>query len=411
MNFGTVFPGEKYTPSAAQQNLLNQMLSNYNTGMTVGGVPDNSLLKQSTRVYVHSSIDIPAASPVFIEPPTEQPDSGTPIIYRAVQPGEESTGAILGVTEQPISATGCAPAIIAGLAFCCVDYAEITEETYCGFVEPGNGCFVPSTSGYRLLYSKGTPEAFGFGWLLLGGANSSQSLEAPGYFVPRLIYNADHVYLTFDALPPGIRVFNRNFAFTPLPEIDITGVADGATVALKLAGFTAVDESDFGGPLFYYTLDAPGDQTHAKYLSGSLPYISLVRISVSEDGIISVPNTHILSAGTVQMGGSYDPLIAPLWGTQTREFIIRPARSAMYPYPSDDAVLLWPLQENNLSNKMLCLKLSYPEDDAEPREPIYDVVYSDTLVNGDMSAELCYDTGNMNRNDNASMNFFIRYLL
>lgn len=245
MNFGTVFPGEKYTPSAAQQNLLNQMLSNYNTGMTVGGVPDNSLFPQSTRIYVRDpdGYSLVFGQVVYIIGTSGTPDVYGNIVYDAVS-YSRLNGAYAGIAVMEATTSSLTPvatAVISGLAICLVDYSDITTTSYVGKVETGKrNQLTPSSSGYDLLYSTGTPNGTGYGIVLLSGQ------DFPKYLFDVKVYQqADEegntrTYANIYNVPKLIRMFGWQKISPLIPAvIDITeALTQGRVeIGVKVVGF------------------------------------------------------------------------------------------------------------------------------------------------------------------------------
>ena len=266
MNFGTVFPGEKYTPSAAQQNLLNQMLSNYNTGMTVGGVPDNSLFPQSTRVYVrdHDGYSLQFGQVVYIIGTSGSPDVYGNIVYDAVS-YSRLNGAYAGIAVMEATTSSLTPvatAVILGLAICLVDYSDITTTSYVGKVEAGKrNQLTPSDTGYDLLYSTGTPNGTGYGIVLLGGQEFLNYLFGVSVFQQADEEGNTHTYAHIYSVPKWIKVFGRERMSPLVPSvIDITeALAQGRVeIGVKVVGFDN-ESISAGNPVCQYVVNGYED--------------------------------------------------------------------------------------------------------------------------------------------------------
>lgn len=262
MNFGTVFPGEKYTPSATQQNLLNQMLSNYNTGMTVGGVPDNSLFPQSTRIYVRepNGYSLVFGQVVYIIGTSGTPDVYGNIVYDAVS-YSRLNGAYAGIAVMEATTSSLTPvatAVISGLAICLVDYRGITTTSYVGKVEAGKRSeLIPSATGYDLLYSTGTPNGIGYGIVLLGGQDFPNYLFGVSVYQQANEEGNTRTYAHIYRGPEWIKVFGRERTSPLVPSvIDITeALAQGRVeIGVKVVGFDNEDITK-GNPVCQYVIN------------------------------------------------------------------------------------------------------------------------------------------------------------
>lgn len=284
MNFGTVFPGEKYTPSATQQNLLNQMLSNYNTGMTVGGVPDNSLFPQSTRIYVREpdGRTLAFGQVVYIIGTSGTPDVYGNIVYDAV-PYFRLNGAYAGIAVMEATTSSLTPvatAVISGLAICLVDYSDIITTSYVGKVEAGNRSqLMPSATGYDLLYSTGTPNGTGYGIVLLGGQDFTKYLFGVSVYQQADEEGNTRTYANIYRVPEWIKVLGLERMSPLVPSIiDITeALAQGIVeIGVKFVGF---DNENFGGghPVCQYVINGYSDSRPLQ------PYRSFVVIDTDLD--------------------------------------------------------------------------------------------------------------------------------
>lgn len=262
MNFGTVFPGEKYTPSATQQNLLNQMLSNYNTGMTVGGVPDNSLFPQSTRIYVRepNGYSLAFGQVVYIIGTSGTPDVYGNIVYDAVS-YFRLNGAYAGIAVMEATTSSLTPvatAVISGLAICLVDYSDITTTSYVGKVEAGNRSqLIPSATGYDLLYSTGTPNGTGYGIVLFGGQEFPKYLFGVNVYQQTDEEGNTRTYANIYSVPKWIKVFGYTKASPLIPTvIDITeALAQGSVeIGVKIVGNDNEDIT-VGNPVCQYVIN------------------------------------------------------------------------------------------------------------------------------------------------------------
>lgn len=284
MNFGTVFPGEKYTPSAAQQNLLNQMLSNYNTGMTVGGVPDNSLFPQSTRIYVRepNGYSLVFGQVVYIIGTSGTPDVYGNIVYDAV-PCYRLNGAYAGIAVMEATTSSLTPvatAVISGLAICLVDYRGITTTSYVGKVEAGKRSeLIPSATGYDLLYSTGTPNGTGYGIVLLGGQDFPNYLFGVSVYQQANEEGNTRTYAHIYRVPEWIKVFGRERTSPLVPSvIDITeALAQGRVeIGVKVVGFDNEDITK-GYPVCQYVINGYNDNRPLQ------PYRSFIVIDTDLD--------------------------------------------------------------------------------------------------------------------------------
>lgn len=284
MNFGTVFPGEKYTPSATQQNLLNQMLSNYNTGMTVGGVPDNSLFPQSTRIYVRepNGYSLVFGQVVYIIGTSGTPDVYGNIVYDAV-PCYGLSGAYAGIAVMEATTSSLTPvatAVISGLAICLVDYRGITTTSYVGKVEAGKrNELIPSATGYDLLYSTGTPNGTGYGIVLLGGQDFPNYLFGVSVYQQANEEGNTRTYAHIYRVPEWIKVFGREKTSPLVPSvIDITeALAQGRVeIGVKVVGFDNEDIAK-GYPVCQYVINGYNDNRPLQ------PYRSFVVIDTDLD--------------------------------------------------------------------------------------------------------------------------------
>lgn len=232
MNFGTVFPGEKYTPSATQQNLLNQMLSNYNTGMTVGGVPDNNLNPNSVRVYIRNASEdyIIMGASVMLSYLPPFPPTFNGIIDNFVCEAMSHNGDAripVAVSEHNLMPGEVGTAVVAGIALAQIRLTS-TQENYNGFVMPSRGSFEPASYGYQVIklhqpyiYSKTY-----YGWIVLHNLNFYRTV-----FNPQITFETDpetqeqQIYVVFSDIPKQIKTLGyglKNTRFIFPEKLNIT---------------------------------------------------------------------------------------------------------------------------------------------------------------------------------------------
>lgn len=243
MNFGTVFPGEKYTPSATQQNLLNQMLSNYNTGMTVGGVPDNNLNPNSVRISVRhiNGYGLNFGDVVYIYGVSDTPDAFGNLVYNVskVSPGNEAPVAVIerGIIYNSVDRVSTA--IISGIALAAV---SLNSDTYTGKASVGNGRFISDAAGsYSVLYAKCIEgRSYGYGWVVLGGQSLLDYLFGVSLSQSEDEAGNTRTYAHIYRVPKWIKVFGVERMSPLVPSvIDITeALAQGRVeIGVKVVGF------------------------------------------------------------------------------------------------------------------------------------------------------------------------------
>lgn len=264
MNFGTVFPGEKYTPSAAQQNLLNQMLSNYNTGMTVGGVPDNNLNPNSVRISVRhiNGYGLNFGQVVYIHGVSDTPDAFGNLVYNVSQtsPGRDAPVAVIerGIIYNSVDMVSTA--IISGIALAEV---SLPTDTYTGKASVGNGRFISDAAGsYSVLYAKCREGlTYGYGWVVLGGQSPPDYLFGVSLSQSEDEAGNTRTYAHIYRVPEWIKVFGSERTSPLVPSvIDITeALAQGRVeIGVKVVGFDNEDIAK-GYPVCQYVVNGNKD--------------------------------------------------------------------------------------------------------------------------------------------------------
>lgn len=268
MNFGTVFPGEKYTPSAAQQNLLNQMLSNYNTGMTVGGVPDNNLNPNSVRISVRhvNGYGFDFGQVVYIYGVSDTPDAFGNLVYNVSQqsPNRDAPVAVIERAQPYNSMDRVSTAIISGIAIAKIHIPKATGDTYTGKASTdNNGSFVMDENGrFSVLYAKRVDDyTFGYGWVVLGGQTQPVYLFGVSVYQQADEEGNTRTYANIYSVPKWIKVFGREKTSPLVPSvIDITeALAQGRVeIGVKIVGFDNEDLTK-GYPVCQYVVNGYGD--------------------------------------------------------------------------------------------------------------------------------------------------------
>lgn len=286
MNFGTVFPGEKYTPSATQQNLLNQMLSNYNTGMTVGGVPDNSLNPNSVRVSVRQidGYGLDFGDVVYIYGVSDTPDAFGNLVYNvsSAPPGYDAPVAVIERAQIYASVDRVSTAIISGIAIAKIYFSKATGDTYTGKASADkNGRFIMDENGrFSVLYAKRFNDfSYGYGWVVLGGQTAPVYLFGVSLSQSEDEAGNTRTYANIYGVPKWIKVFGRERMSPLVPSvIDITeALAQGRVeIGVKVVGFDNEDLTK-GYPVCQYVVNGYEDSRPLQ------PYRSFVVIDTDLD--------------------------------------------------------------------------------------------------------------------------------
>lgn len=381
--FPYVNPGDPVRPSTLLENNIRDMVNRFNA---TGELPVSRGAANSCRLQCWNNNDytIPSGASVEIVEDAAWAGDAPQIRYAS------NTAKAWGITTEAINPGGIGPAIFSGLA--------TIRQTYDAgvYLQPdGLGGFKEANSGAMVLCS-GNEQSI----LLLGGGGNA-TIEAPGYFVPKLIQDENKTLLDFDAVTASVRVFGKSFGFTPPSPIDITDCSDGTGVYLQLIAFEEVEENYFDRPGFIYVTSDGGLMTP---YPGIQPYVHMMTIRRDEMGNIIVPNSYCFSS-VPDLGGHEDPMIVPYFDGSTINFTVRPKRSVLYPYAKSEQSLLWDFPPGYGS---YYLTLTIDETSSTPLDAAYDIVTS--MPESGMYCYLC-DEDNMDRSELQEGNFFIRYLL
>ena len=379
--FPHVNPGDTVRPSTQLENNIRDMVNMFSP---TGELPVSRGAANSYRLQCWNNNDyvILAGSSVEIVADAEWAGDSPQIRYAS------SNANWWGVTACTISPGEIGSVIFAGM---------VTIRQTCdagGYLQPDDsGGFKVAKSGAMVLCF-GSDQSI----LLLGGGIST--IEAPGYFVPRLIQYENKTLLDFDTATASVRVFGESFGFTPPYPIDITNCPDGTEVYLQLIAFEEVEENYFDRPGFMYVTS---DSRMMTQYPGIQPYVHMMTIRRDEVGNIIVPNSYCFSA-VPDLGGHGDPMIVPYFDGSTIYFTVRPKRSVLYPYAKSEQLLLWDFPPGYSS---YYLTLTIDETSSTPLDAAYDIVTS--MPESGMYCYLCAED-NMDRSDLQEVTFFIRYL-
>lgn len=352
MNFGTVFPGEKYTPSATQQNLLNQMLSNYNTRMTVGGAPDNSLNPNSVRISVRhvsgNDYGFEFGQVVYIYGVSDTPDAFGNLVYNASQqpPNRDAPVAVIERAQPPYSSMDrVSTAIISGIAIARI-YISSTIDTYTGKARPNNnGTFIIDENGrFSILYAKRFNNySYGYGWVVLGGQTQ------PVYLFGVYLYQSEdeegntRTYADIYSVPEWIGALGRTKRSTLIPTvIDITdALAQGRVeIGVKIVGLDNEDITD-GSFVCQYVINGYSDNRPLQPYRGFVVIDADLDFEVIPygDGVFHVDEfTGSASCWSYYDGDSVKVVCRTVYDTSVNPRLSADTPQTVFDYPGDCAL-------------------------------------------------------------------------